>query len=155
MGKRSSFLISFIAFTAIILLSGAIVFMNLDSVTDVISRSSGQEYRAKYIQVDRILYDSEGNKVISKATLNEGGADRLHLIAEAAILPPEDGSGLFTCIPEDIRLIGISEKDGYIYAEYSGDISANDRKALEQIEESIRLSIDFRELDFIINGSLI
>ncbi len=155
MGKRHGLLIPFMIFFAIIAASGAIIITNLPAVLRMVEEIEKAE-EPQAAEVERILYDKGGNEIICAVRIPTEGRDALHAAAEAAIAPvPEETPSLTTLIPANTRLIGISEKDGYIYMHLSGDMTGKDSKALEQIEKSMKLSFDFRELHFIINDEII
>ena len=63
--------------------------------------------------------------------------------------------GLESFVPEDTRLIGIAEKDGYIFIDLSEEMENADERAYRQIEESLDLSLDFRQMIFMIEGELL
>ena len=155
MGKRHGLLIPFLIFFAIIAASGAIIITNLPAVLRMVEEIEKAE-EPQTAEIERILYDKDGNEIICAVRIPTEERDALHAAAEAAIAPvPEETPSLTTLIPANTRLIGISGKDGYIYMHLSGDITGKDSKALEQIEKSMKLSFDFRELHFIINDEII
>ena len=106
--------------------------------------------------VKRVLY--RGDIAVRSAAILPGTADNLHLAAEAAIAEPskaERGAGLVSHVPEGTRLLGIAEKDGYIFIDLSDEMLNADERAFDEIRESIALSHDFRDIFFMIEGDLI
>ena len=105
------------------------------------------------IRVPRVVYKADGEEAVEDVTLPSFGRDILHLSAEAALIPA--GEGFVSYIPEGTELIGISERDGYIYIDLTDEIRDADRMAFKEIERTLALSVDFIEIRFMINGKLI
>ncbi len=108
-------------------------------------------------EVQRLLYSSDG-AVVTTSILPSFGRNRLHLAAEAALLPPTEeelAAGLVSYIPEGTELIGISKRADYIYIDLSDEMLGADDRAWEEIRESIALTIDFREMRFMVEGDLL
>ena len=89
------------------------------------------------IIVERILYRNS-EEIKSETALNIEVVDDLHKAIESAIAPlseKEKSEGLETYIPEGVRLIGASEKDGYVFIDLSEEMKeAEEAEAAEEPE---------------------
>ena len=109
------------------------------------------------VVLPRILYSSSG-PVEKMATIPVLNRDRLHLSAEAALVPPSDeelANGLISFIPSGTKLIGISEKGGYIYIDLSSEMKGAGEEAYNEIERTLALSTPYESIRFMINGNLV
>ena len=116
---------------------------------------SGKELSEPVIS-ERVLYNAEGSAVISEIQMTLSIPDTLHEAAEAAIAPLSDKerqSGLISYVPENTRLIGISEKDDYIFIDLSEEMESAGEEAYMEIASSLSLSTSFRKLIFMIEGT--
>ena len=83
------------------------------------------------------------------------GRDDLHLAAEALLMPirsEELQEGLVSYIPEGTELIGIAEKEGFVFIDLSSEMRGADRRAFEQIERTLRVNEWPCEIHFLIEG---
>ncbi len=104
------------------------------------------------VMIPRILY-MDGKETVSEIGIMSHDRDMLHIAAEAALAPLTDkeiSEGLETMIPEDMKLIGISGNDGYIFMDLSGNPG---EEARAQIAATLSLSGDLREIHFLENGT--
>lgn len=88
-----------------------------------------------------VFYSSNGPVKVSKEIVMHG-EDELHLILEALLLGPnstELGLGYVSYIPEDTKLIGASEINGIVFADFSEEIKDSSylSAALNQIKETL------------------
>ena len=99
-----------------------------------------------------VLIGKNGLTEVKRAIPNLG-RDRLHLRMEALLMPlseSEDDQNLYSAIPEETKLIGISQKGKVILVELSDEFlkaedieaaSAQIRKTLSIAEDNLRISI--------------
>ncbi len=147
----------------LITVSAAVIYARLPYVATILRLDEHaalwKSYREseKSITKTRILY-RDGEAFTAAASVPAAVSDELHRAAEAAITPvteTEREMGLESFVPEDTRLIGIAEKDGYIFIDLSEEMENADERAYRQIEESLDLSLDFRQMIFMIEGELL
>ena len=109
------------------------------------------------IIVERILYRN-GEEIKSETALNIEVVDDLHKAIEGAIAPlseKEKSEGLETYIPEGVRLIGASEKDGYVFIDLSEEMKEAGEEAYKEITATLSLENSYRKFIFMIEGTQI
>ena len=90
------------------------------------------------------LYSNEG--IVSKEREIEiQNRDNLHLALESLLIGPDDEdleNGIISYIPKNTELVGVSEANGTIFAEFSDKLldSRNPELAYIQIESTIKAS---------------
>lgn len=158
----SGTLISIVLFIILIAASSAVIYTRLPYAIDILRIKEHYELWKERpetfssIDVPRIIYRN-GEEFITKIRIEDKGLDELHIAAEAAISPlsqEEIRSGFSSYIPEGTTLIGISEKDGYIFIDLSEEMKKADQDAYKEIESSLRQSLNFRELIVLIEGEM-
>ena len=85
-------------------------------------------------------------------------SDRLHLAMEALLLDEtaEDlADGLVSYIPDKTKLIGISVKNGYAFADFSKELSDAPEEAFEEIALTIKANTDAKHIRIMIEGMLL
>ena len=102
--------------------------------------------------IDSVLIGEDGLTKVSRMIPNLG-RDHLHTTIEALLLPiteDEDERGLYSAIPEDTELVGITQKGKIILVELTPDFldaedleaaSAQIRETLSIVEDNLRVSI--------------
>ncbi len=103
-----------------------------------------------------LFSDDDIVEVNRKVTWRE---DEKHSLIEALLLPADNDEkekGYTSFIPEGTRLIGMSEKDGFFFIEFSSPIltSSNMTKVAEQIKKTLQ-NYYFLESLTIISGKTI
>ncbi len=109
--------------------------------------------------IDVCLYNINGPIVVAKEA-EPFTHDDLHNVLEALLLPLNDaeiGKGIISYIPSKTKLVGVTNSNGYIFAEFSNDLifSSDINKAIDQIERTIGLATDFQKISIISDGVII
>ena len=102
------------------------------------------------------LYSING-PVIVERSIETFGRDSLHSALEAMLLPLSDEEierGLVSYIPKKTELIGVTDRNGYIFAEFSNELmfSSSLDRAIDQIERTIKETIDPQGITIISDG---
>lgn len=103
-----------------------------------------------------ILFGIDGPVMVERS-INEQGRDRLHIALEAMLLPlseDEIEKGLVSYIPRKTKLLGVTESNGYVFAEFSNNLmfSSDLDKAIEQIEATIEANTNTQGIVIISDG---
>ncbi|MBO8435959.1 MAG: GerMN domain-containing protein [Spirochaetes bacterium] len=156
MGDRNKRIWPFLlllAFTAA--LSAAVLFIRFPYIISLVAEYKSNEADTNAtLEIERALF-KDGEEVFSPYALKEWGRDTLHLAAEAAIAPvtsKEKAEGLVSYVPKKTRLIGISERDGYIFINLSDEMEKASEEAFKAIEDTIMRAVPSKALRFLIEG---
>lgn len=105
------------------------------------------------------LYSING-PVKTEREIEVQSRDMLHLSLEALLTGPsyeELERGYISYIPKNTELVGVSEAGGTIFAEFTSEIldSRNPELAYNQIESTLRSSIQCKDIYIIANDAII
>lgn len=100
----------------------------------------------------RILESGDGEAIV-EVEIPAYGSDMLHLAAEAALAPAPEGFS--SAVPEGTRLIGAAQSNGYAYIDLSEEMEGAPAEAFDEIRRTIELSLDLKQICFMIEGSLV
>ena len=117
-----------------------------------------KEFRERddYTSMNIFLYGINGPVEVERSIEIEG-RDSLHTALEAMLPPIEDKEiemGLVSYIPRKTSLIGVTNSNGYVFAEFSNDLmfSSDIGRAIEQIERTIDTTVDSQGITIISDG---
>lgn len=110
-------------------------------------------------EVEVTLYDISGEKTMIK-TLEILERDSLHLILEALLEGPTEEdleNGIISYIPAGTELIGVTEVNGIVFAQFSEELLSSPKPELayKQIETSILQSGEYREVSIIAGSDIV
>ena len=105
------------------------------------------------------LYSNEG-LVSKEREIEIQNRDNLHLALESLLTGPNNEdleNGIISYIPKNTELIGVSEANGTIFAEFSTQLlgSRNPEMAYIQFEKTINASHQCKEIYIIVDGAII
>ena len=90
-------------------------------------------------------------------TVETDDRDSLHARIEAVLADPSEAEiadSIRSWIPEGTRLLGASEKNGYIFVDLSEEMRGAPDLAYEEIGRSLALWKDYKSVRFMIDGRL-
>lgn len=106
-----------------------------------------------------VLFGIDGPVEVERE-IETQGRDSLHIALEAILLPLSDdelGKGLISYIPKKTKLIGVTESNGFVFAEFSNNLmfSSDLDKAIDQIESTIKANSRTQGISIISDGIII
>ena len=152
--KKRAWPLVIMLFLSLVLLV-AVFFIRLPYLSGLISsyKNSGNGETIT-LEIERVLFRN-GEEELSPASIAEWNRDSLHLAAEAALIPPskeETAAGFISYIPHGTELIGIAERDGYIFINLTDEMKKAPEEAFTAIADTIRNAIQTKAITFLING---
>ena len=141
--------------------TAAMLFLAIPRIPGTLRKLRFQEHVRMYegnteeYAVIPVVLSTSSSFAISERTIERKGRDDLHLAVEALLL---DGSGeeleegLVSYIPDGVRLLGIAEKDGYVFIDLSKEMKDAGRRAFEEVRRTLALSEGPVQVSFMIEG---
>ena len=147
---------------ALAVYTAALLAIAIPRIPGVMEKYRIREHAAMYLAKDHadpasftVVLSSSSSFTETERTIERQGRDDLHLAAETLLMPigsDELQEGLVSYIPEGTELIGIAEKEGFIFIDLSSEMRGADRRAFEQIERTLRINEGPCKIHFLIEG---
>ena len=124
---------------ALAVYTAALLAIAIPRIPGVMEKYRISEHAAMYLAKDHanpasftVVLSSSSSFTETERTIERQGRDDLHLAAEALLMPirsEELQEGLVSYIPEGTELIGIAEKEGFVFIDLSSEMRGADRRA--------------------------